>query len=278
MLSAWLREVRAAEPLPHFPGLAGGPELPHRLLGAAELPRAAIDAASLLLTAPALAMAPRGDGHPVLVVPGFATTDAATVVLRRYLQFLGYAPERWNLGRKLGAKTVGLHYERLVARLEQVCAKSGGRATVIGWSMGGIMARVVARRRPHMVRQVVTLGAPFTGHPYANRAWRAYERISGHRLCHPVSRRHIEESRQPMPVPATSIYSKSDGVVAWECCLEAEGPCAENVEVRGGHYGLGMNPAALHAIARRLAAPAGRWRRLDHGDHRLANWLYPRSA
>jgi pimeloyl-ACP methyl ester carboxylesterase len=146
-------------------------QIPKRWLAWAELPRTVYAIASLPLHWPRLAFAAKGDHRPVLVIPGFATNDRSTFILRRYLNFLGYQVYPWALGRNLGAKTIGVHNERLVGRLNAIHAQERQPITVIGWSMGGIMARMLARDMPHKIREVISLGAPFTGDPFANTAW-----------------------------------------------------------------------------------------------------------
>ena len=228
---------------------------PARWLSYAEAPRTAFALVRLMWAAPRLALAPRGDGSKVLVIPGFATGDGATAILRTYLMWLGYRSYGWGLGRNVGAKTVGVHNERLLERLDVV--SDGGRDAVhvIGWSMGGIMARLMAHEVPERIRQVITLGSPFAGNPYSNIAWQSYERISGHKLSDPAARAQIALSKLAPPVPSTSIYSRSDGVVAWESCLEPDHPHTENIEVGGAHCGLGFCPSVLLTIAERLASP-----------------------
>lgn len=190
-----------------------------------------------------------------MVIPGFGAGDKSTAVLRSYLRWLGYAPMGWGLGRNLGARTIGQHNEVLVERLGQLHRQLGEKITLIGWSMGGIIARMVARERMEAVARIVLLAAPITGNPYSNRGWSAYERMSGHSLAHPVARAQIRQSKLPMPVPSTSLYSKSDGVVHWECCLEPATRHSRNIEVRSSHCGFAFSPPVLRTIADCLAQP-----------------------
>jgi pimeloyl-ACP methyl ester carboxylesterase len=202
-----------------------------------------------------LAGARKGNGSPILVIPGFATTDNSTLVLRGYLSWLGYRVYGWGLGRNLGAKTIGLHNELLIARLDDINRAEGQKVILIGWSMGGIMARMISRVRPHKVRQIVTLGAPFSGNPFANSAWRLYEQMSGHSLSHPIAQAQIAESKLPPPVPSVSLFSKSDGVVAWQSCLEPKHDHSKNIEVKSAHCGFGFAAPVLRVIADTLASP-----------------------
>jgi pimeloyl-ACP methyl ester carboxylesterase len=209
--------------------------------------------------APLLLSAPRGDGHPVLVLPGFITTDISTTLLRRYLQTLGYAPFAWELGRNLGPKAIGWSGEKLIQRLETIHALTGRKVSIIGWSLGGVMARQVARRRPDMVRQVITLGSPFTGDPRATNVLGAYEALTGQKLSDEDTQEQLRESALTPPVPSTAIYSKGDGVVAWQNCCEAEDSITDNIEVYGSHCGLGVNASVLYAVADRLAQSEDGW-------------------
>lgn len=202
----------------------------------------------------ATAHAPRGDGHPVFVIPGFLSDARATAPLRGFLAGLGYDVHDWGLGRNLGPRTAGRSGDRLAAHFATL-ADRHGPMTVIGWSLGGIMARQLARQAPHRVRRVITLGAPFTGDPRATSASALYQLLTGQRFSHPDFQEMLRQSRLPPPVPATSIFSKSDGIVAWQCCQEPAAPHSENIEVDGSHGGLLAHPRALLAIAERLAAP-----------------------
>jgi pimeloyl-ACP methyl ester carboxylesterase len=233
---------------------------PSALLALTELPRAMFEFGSLPWATPLLMHGPRGDGHPVLVLPGFMASDYSTKTLRRYLESLGYDSYGWELGRNLGPKAIGDDAEHLIARLDDIHAKTGQKVTIIGWSLGGVMARLVTRHRPDAVRQIITLGSPIGGSPKATNAWRAYEILTGHKMKDKKTQDQIRESQQPLPVPSTAIYSKGDGVVAWQICREPDFAQTDNIEVNGSHCGLGVNPAVLYAIADRLAQAEGAWK------------------
>lgn len=232
---------------------------PSALLALTELPRAVAEFGALGLAAPFLASAPRGDGHPVMVLPGFVTSDISTTVLRGFLRRLGYDAHAWELGRNLGPKAIGREGEKLVARLRTIHDATGQKVSLIGWSLGGVMARQLARRAPEAVRQIVTLGSPFTGSPRATNAWRAYQILTGQKIDDADTLHQMRESATPPPVPSTSIYTREDGVVAWQNCIEPPAPQTDNIEVHGSHCGLGVNPAVLYAIADRLAQADGDW-------------------
>jgi pimeloyl-ACP methyl ester carboxylesterase len=221
--------------------------------------RAVWELTAFFATYPMLRLAPRGDGHAVLVLPGLAASDTSTRPLRRFLTDQGWAAHGWALGANHGPRP-GVE-AKMQERLASIFRASGRKVSLIGWSLGGIFAREMARRAPEQVRTVITLGSPFAGAPRASSAWQLYER---------PWREHM---KTPPPVPATAIFSRSDGIVAWQGCLEREGPQTENIEVEGSHCGLGHNPVVLYAIADRLTQPEGRWQRFDRSG--LRSFVYP---
>ena len=229
--------------------------------------RAPWEYGAAMLASPWLDQVPAGDGHAVLVFPGLMASDASTKPLRRFLEGKGYVAYGWDHGSNLGPKEGVL--DHCMERLRQIRRKHKRRVSLIGWSLGGIYAREMAKDLPRDVRLVITLGTPFTGHPKASNAWRLYELVTKEKIGAPEVHTPL---RVPPPVPVTSIFSRSDGVVAWQCCVEKEGPLHENIEVEASHLGLGFNPLAWYAIADRLAQPEGGWRRFDRSGGRA--WLY----
>lgn len=240
---------------------------PSRLLQLLEA-RASWEFAAGLAAWPWLHLAPRGDGHPVLVLPGLVASDGSTRLLREYLTGRGYAVHGWGLGRNYGPRP-GIE-DAMLATLDKLHADSGRRVSLVGQSLGGVYARALAALRPDAVRCVISLGSPITGHPRASNAWRVYEFTSGQSAHNP---HHQQRIRQPLSVPATSIYSRSDGVVAWQSSLDNEGPIAENIEVVSSHVGMGGHPAVLFAVADRLAQPEGEWHPFERRGWRAA--VYP---
>jgi hypothetical protein len=217
--------------------------------------------ASLLLS-PLLLQAPHGDGHPVLVLPGLLASDLSTAPLRRYLRQLGYQVFAWELGRNLGG--IYRMRDRLRRRLAAVHDATGRKVSLVGWSLGGVYARDLALHAPGMVRDIITLGSPFTGDVTATNARRIYEKLSGEELSD-VGLEDLEPLGGDMPVPTTSIYSRTDGIVNWRTSLVRPSPTAENIEVvLASHIGLIVNPAVLWAIADRLAQPEGAFSPFDH--------------
>ena len=232
---------------------AGAPGLPFYL---SEPARASAEYAMFLASTPLLAALPRGDGHPVLVLPGMLATDSSTFLLRWVLRALGYPVKGWLLGRNVGPT------ERVVRgmrhRIHDMTDRHGRGVTVIGWSLGGIFARNLARRFPDDIRQVITLGSPFR---LAQR-----NQTRAHRIFERYSHMHVEQWQLPLEhpeetiaAPRTSIYSRLDGIVSWRACLDDVTPTSENVEVLASHLGLGHHPAVVWAVADRLAQPEGGW-------------------
>jgi hypothetical protein len=209
-----------------------------------------------MMTLPILSRSlPRGDGHPVLVLPGFLAGDFSTSFLRRFLTKQGYSVYGWEQGRNLGPKE-GV-FTALREQLTRLHQEHGRKVTVIGWSLGGIFARELARELPDKVRQVISLGSPIYGDPKTTtNVWRTYKFVSGRHKVEPRERGHC----QP-PVPTTSIYTRADGVVGWGCCVEKAGPIADNIEINAAsHMGMGVNPLVLFAIADRLGLAENKWR------------------
>lgn len=250
---------------------------PSALLALTEPGRALGELASLPWFSALLMSAPRGDGHPVMVLPGFVTSDISTGILRRYLNALGYDAHAWELGRNFGPKAIGRGGEKLTERLRCVHDLTGRKVSLIGWSLGGVMARQVSRRAPEAVRQVISLGSPFAGDPRATNVRAAYENLTGQKLTDKDTLRQLKESATVPPVPSTAIYTRADGIVAWRNCVEPASATTDNIEVRGSHCGLGVNPAVLYAIADRLALAEGEWKPFDRTGL-LRALVYPSSG
>lgn len=236
--------------------------------------RAAGEFVALLPAWPLLARAPRGDQHPVMVFPGLSANDLSTVPLRRYLQSLNYCPTGWQQGFNWGPRPGVL--EQAKENLSRTFAKTGRKVSLIGWSLGGIYARELAKELPHMVRGVITLGTPFAGTHQSTSVWRIYERFSGRSVEAETSKYDLPTAP---PVPTSSIYSRSDGVVAWQGSVQSPDSAThptENIEVLASHAGLGFNPSAWWAVANRLAQPEGQWTPFAQQDRgRLQGLIYP---
>lgn len=223
--------------------------------------------ASTVAAHPWLATEAQGDGHPVIVYPGLIASDASTTPLRRFLEARGYVPYGWEQGTNRGPRAGVLQACR--AQLAAVRKRHGRKVSLLGWSLGGIYARELAKELPRHVRLVITMGTPFTGHPKATNAWRLYEIVTEQKIGAPEIH---EPLRAPPPVPTTSIYSRTDGIVAWQCSVERASATTENIEVEASHFGIGVNPLTWYALADRLAQPEGQWKPFDRSGNR--GWLY----
>ena len=228
-----------------------GPGLPLYLT---EPGRAVADYGLYLAARPLLPRLPRGDGHPVMVIPGLLADDVSTRVLRAVLRRLDYRVHGWGLGRNIGPTAICV--TGLRDKLAYLTDRYQRPVSLIGWSLGGIFARDLARRSPDAVRQVITLGSPFRlASQSQSRATRVFERYSHLHVDH----RPLPLEHAPLTVPATSIYSHLDGIVAWQACLDTPSSRCENIAVIASHLGIGHHPAAIWAIADRLAQPEGSW-------------------
>jgi pimeloyl-ACP methyl ester carboxylesterase len=215
--------------------------------------------ASLLLS-PLLMRAPKGDGHPVLALPGFLASDLSMAPMRRYLRLLGYDTYAWKMGRNLGG--IASRRNALKSLLTEIHTGTGRKVSIVGWSLGGIYARDLALRSPEMVRSVITLGSPFANDVRATNATRLYEALSGETVEH--NSELTQAIAGDLPVPVTSIYSRTDGIVNWRTSLLRPSDTAENIEVHlASHIGLGVNAAALWAVADRLAQAEGEFHPFD---------------
>lgn len=219
---------------------------------------------------PLLSLAPRGDGHPVLVLPGLITSDIATRPLRSFLKGRGYAVSGWGLGRNCGLRD-GVQ-EGMISLVQELNDTHGRKVSLVGWSLGGLYARQLAKMMPDRVRAVITLGSPFAGSPKATNAWRVYEAVSGQRADHSNPDFGGDMAQTP-PVPTTAIFSRTDGICAWQGCIEKPGAMVENIEVQGSHCGMGHHPAVVYAVADRLAQPEGEWAPFDRSGWR--SLVYP---
>lgn len=205
--------------------------------------------------APEASSAPRGDGHPVIVIPAFLSSDRSTVRLRGFLRQLGYDVHGWGLGANLGPTQIAL--DGLGMRILGLHAKHKRRVSLIGASLGGVFAREFAKKYPDEVRQVITLCSPFHL-PTATHVELIF-RLAARRYS-PEAEAMWGAMAVPPIVPVTAIYSRTDGIVAWQSCLEEEGPTRENVEIVGAHSTIAGNPMTAMIVADRLAQPEGEWR------------------
>jgi hypothetical protein len=198
---------------------------------------------------PSLASQPRGSGEPVIVLPGYGASDASTFVLRSYLGLLGYDVRGWGLGRNGG--DVRALVPKVIDRVAELEDEAAAPVSLVGWSLGGVIARETARERPDLVARVMTLGSPVVGGPKYTLVADTYRR-RGFDLD-AIEAAVAERNRIPLEVPVTAIFSRNDGVVAWRACLDESGGDVEHVEVTTTHLGLGFAPEVFLIIAQRLA-------------------------
>jgi pimeloyl-ACP methyl ester carboxylesterase len=242
---------------------------PSRLLWLAEY-RSLYEFGFSLALAPLLLTAPKGDGHPVLVLPGFLASDLSTEPLRRYLKALGYDAFGWDNGRNLGGVSRMRHALR--RRLAALYERAGRKVSIVGWSLGGIYARMLALDAPEMTRSVISMGSPFSRDPNASNVTAIYEAVTGEgpsveeKMERTLFAHAFDRIAGDLAVPATSIYSKLDGVVNWRACLLRENERTENIEVlAASHVGLGVNAAVVWAVADRLAQPQDQFKPFARG-------------
>jgi hypothetical protein len=241
---------------------------PSQMLNLTEPLRAMFELGTLHLSEPWLNSLRGGDGHPVLVIPGFTAGDRSTVVMRNFLSSLGYLPCGWKQGVNFGARHELFEgaYEVLTGLHEEYDC----RVSIVGQSLGGIYAREIAKYNPDIVRQVITLGSPFND-PEGNAS-----NVSGlYKMFNPEHKtksqqfqsEHWELPAAP-PVPTTSIYSKFDGVCHWRACIQHSGhDQVENIEVLGSHTGMGVNAQSLFVIADRLSQRRQHWQPFHIGRY-----------
>lgn len=207
-----------------------------------------LEAARLVGARRRLVESPRGDGHVVVDIPGWRAPEVSGLPLRRYLSWLGYDARGWGLGTNTGDPS---RDARLLTRtVASWVEESGGPVSLVGWSLGGVIAREVARRRPDVVRRIVSYGTPVVGGP-------AYTAVAGrysHEVRHHATRLTARlDAERPIRVPITAIYSRRDGIVDWRACLDQASPDVEHIEVRSTHIGMGADPDVWAVVAERLS-------------------------
>lgn len=218
-------------------------------------PRAIFEWQSFYAMRGLLKRLPKGDGHPVIVFPGFASTDKATKPLRGLLQDLGYETHGWGLGLNL---LFGDELEQeMIALVNDVAKKSGKKVSLVGWSLGGLYAREVAKVCHEQVRCVISMGSPISGKSEHSNAHGLFKVFNGEPTNIDYTR-YFQLSEAP-PVPTTSIFSHSDGIVAWEGSLQKESDTTESIVVPASHLGMGVNPLVMYLLADRLSQAEGAW-------------------
>ena len=204
---------------------------------------------SLLARAPRLALAPRGDGGPVVLSPGWRAPEATMAPLGAYLRYLGHDARPWGLGTNRGSPERDA--QRLGATVRGLHESTGRRVALVGWSLGGVVSREVARAAPDAVSRVITYGTPVVGGPVYTVAAGALGGRDPDRLVRRVAERN---HRTPIRVPVHAVFTRNDRVVSWSACLDRTTPDVEHVEVSSTHLGMGFDPVVWELVARRLAA------------------------
>lgn len=244
---------------------------PSRLLTLAEPGRALGELASFYALRPLLRTLPKGDGHGVLVLPGFMASDGSTAPLRSLLGDLGYQAEGWGLGRNV--KVDNARVKAMADCVDRLVDSTGRKISIVGWSLGGVFARELAKQAPDKVRLVISLGSPISDDRNHTNARRLFEWLNGHEP-EPMQGGSFRNLGKAPPVPTTSILTRTDGVVHWRGSVQEQGAQTENIEVIASHCGLGVNPAAIYAIADRLAQKEGKWKPFRASG--IASVFFPR--
>jgi pimeloyl-ACP methyl ester carboxylesterase len=252
----------AAEPMTERHPHRGEPHLLHSLTEW----RALLEAATLPWALPALQFAPKGDGHPVLLLPGFLGDEATLFALEHFLGGRGYAVQTWGFGRNVGFRS--RHARALEQKIRHLHHESRRTVSLVGWSLGGVFALYGAHQAPECVRNVITLGSPVSVDASGSQS-PALVKALYRLIAHPMGPNvHAMQPRAKkvrehavLPVPMSCLYSISDGVVPpQEATIRGDPKLHENIRVQGSHTGLGLNPMVLAIIAERLAQPEGKWK------------------
>ena len=191
----------------------------------------------------------KGNGQPVLLIPGFMTTDLSTKPLRKFLWRNGYQTYSWGLGRNLGRFE---DLDKLLVKIDALYEKHQEKIILIGWSLGGVYGRALARERAEKVGHLITLASPFSGIREPNNALWLFELING-KGNEELEEKWLPDLPKPLPMLTSAIYTKKDGIVPWEVCVElVEDENSRNFEVQGSHCGLGFNKEVLVIVERIL--------------------------
>lgn len=198
-----------------------------------------------------------GDNHMVFVIPGFLASDVSTKPLRNFLNKIGYQTCGWELGTNLA----DLEQLAIISeKIDRLYAKNQAPISLIGWSLGGVYARELAKEKPEKIRQVITLGSPFGGIMEPNNANITFEFIKWLKKYPEIEEDFVATLPNPAPIPSTAIYSKKDGIVPWETCMEkVEDDIHQNIKVKSSHLGMGVNKEVLKIVADRLQYTEGNW-------------------
>ncbi len=246
---------------------------PHRFWTLAE-GRAMFEFGAFLMSRPFLGNLPKGDGHAVQVLPGFMASNTSTAPMRRLLKDLGYDSHGWDSGRNVRVDNALI--ARLETQLKRLNDTSGRKVSLVGWSLGGVLARELAKLHPDRVRLIISLGSPISDDRNHTSAARLFEMLNGKEPEAMQGGRFRDLAAAP-PVPTTSIFTRTDGIVHWRGSVQK--PAAtrtENIEVYASHCGLGVNPSVMLALADRLAQAEGSWAPFE--APLVFQWMFPKTV
>jgi pimeloyl-ACP methyl ester carboxylesterase len=246
---------------------------PHRFWTLAE-GRAMFELGAFYMSRPFLTSLPKGDGHAVQVLPGFMATNTSTLPLRRLLGRLGYDAHGWDSGRNVRVDNALI--TRLENQLKRLNDNTGRKVSLVGWSLGGVLARELAKLHPDRVRLVISLGSPISDNRKHTSAARLFELLNG-KDPEPMRSGRFRRLDEAPPVPTTSILTKTDGIVHWRGSVQKPSRTpSENIEVHASHCGLGVNPSVMIAIADRLAQPENAW--TPFAPSLAFQWMFPKTS
>lgn len=212
--------------------------------------RIGIEASQLLLQLPLLRLqAKRGQGEPVIVLPGFMADDNSTYVLRQFLNSIGYNAVPWDLG--VNRKPMLSLLPAMQKLLDKLIREYKQPVRLVGWSRGGIISRELARDTPEKIARVITIGSPVKGGVSASSIGAMVQRTVG-MSSHAMSTLLRERNQRPINVPVRAIYSKLDGVVNWQACIDDTSPDVEHFEISGSHVGMGTNADVFRLLPKLL--------------------------
>jgi pimeloyl-ACP methyl ester carboxylesterase len=201
----------------------------------------------LLSSRKSLSQAPRGNGEPVILIPGWRSPQATMSPMRRYLASRGYEAQHWGRGVNMG--NVRADRDAMLEVVEKL-ARASGPVSLVGWSLGGVISRELAREIPDSVARVITYGTPVIGGPSYTAAAASYDVDVSASVAQEQAQLNRE---QPIQVPLTILFSKRDEVVHWPACIDRSSPKTVHVEIGSTHVGMGIDPDVWSLVAQALA-------------------------
>ena len=200
-----------------------------------------------ILLRPSLPIEPAVEPKVVILMPGFATGPTRMRYMAKQLERAGHTVKRWGLGHNFGPNERTL--DLLVDRVRDVHRRYGQKPILVGWSLGGVMARETAKRAPESVAKVITMGSPFSHTPWSNNIWRPYQAIAGHSVDSPPIDGDLAEKP---PLETVALWSPRDGVVSHRAACGQPGERDRAIALRCNHLGFPTAPEAIMTVAREL--------------------------